>query len=103
MSRTGVEAKPPWKRLPKTVRQQVDSALGAPVVQAVRIWGGYTPTPTYRLVLADGRHAFFKGTFQVSNVFAKNALLDEERVYGDLRTILGSWMPQLYATFHHDD
>ena len=53
MSRTGVEAKPPWKRLPKTVRQQVDSALGAPVVQAVRIWGGYTPTPTYRLVVVN--------------------------------------------------
>jgi fructosamine-3-kinase len=103
MSRTGVEAKPPWKRLPETVRQQVDTALGAPVVRAVRIWGGYAPTPTYRLVLADGRHAFFKGTFQASNEFAKNALLDEERVYGDLGTILGSWMPQLYAIFHHDD
>src|SRR2546425_11676336 len=42
MSRTGVEAKPPWKRVPKAVRQQVEAALGASVVRAARIWGGYS-------------------------------------------------------------
>lgn len=103
MSRIGVEDKPPWKRVPKAVRQHVDAALGLPVVRATRIWGGYAPTPTYRLVLTDGRHGFFKGTYQASNEVAKNALLYEERVYRDLGTILGRWMPQLYATIQHDD
>jgi len=103
MSRTGVETKLPWKQVPKAVRQQVDRALGAPVTRATRIWGGYGPTPTYRLVLEDGRRAFLKGTFQDSNAFMKNALLSEERVYQDLAPVLGKWMPRLYATFHYDD
>ncbi|MBO0783510.1 MAG: phosphotransferase, partial [Ktedonobacteraceae bacterium] len=76
---------------------------GAPVIRATRIWGGYAPTPTYRLTLADGRRAFFKGTSRDSNAFMKAALLSEERVYRDLGTTLGRWMPQLYATFHYDD
>lgn len=103
MSRTGVEAKLPWRRVPKAVRQQVESALGAPVRRASRIWGGYAPTPTYRLTLEDGRHAFFKGTYQASNKFAKNALLHEERVYRELGVVLARWMPQWYATLHHED
>ena len=103
MSRTGVEAKLPWSSVPETIRQQVAVALGAPVVRAMRIWGGYAPTPTYRLVLADGRRAFLKGTFAESNEFSRNALLFEERVYRELAAPLGSWMPRLYAGFHHDD
>jgi hypothetical protein len=44
------------------------------------------------LALADGRWAFFKGTYHASNVFAKQALLDEERVYHDLGALLSrSW------------
>ena len=103
MSRTGVEAKLPWKGVPKAVRQRVEAALGAPVVRAARIWGGYTPSPTYRLVLADGRRAFFKGTYQASNEVAKSALVYEERVYRDLGPWIGRWMPQWYASLHHAD
>ena len=65
MSRTGVEARLPWKRVPQAVRQQIEAALGAPVKRASRIWGGYAPTPTYRLALADGRQAFFKGPYAI--------------------------------------
>src|SRR5579884_4067415 len=103
MSRTGIEPKLPWKQVPQKVRQQVALALGTPVIRATRVWGGYAPTPTYRLVLQNGRRAFFKGTFQDSNMFMKNALLAEERVYHDLASALGKWMPQLYAAFHVDD
>jgi hypothetical protein len=103
MPRTGLEAKLPWKRVPQTVRQQVEAALGEPVTRAARVWGGYGPTPTYRLLLADGRRAFFKGTFHDSNEFMKHALQIEERVYADLSATLGRWMPQLYAALHHDD
>lgn len=103
MPRTGIEFKLPWKQVPPAIRQQVTLALGAPVTRATRTWGGYAPTPTYRLVLKDGRHAFFKGTYQDSNEFMKSALLSEERVYRDLAPVLGQWMPQLYATFQLDD
>ena len=103
MSQTGIEAKLPWKRVPQAIRQHVALALGAPVTRATRIWGGYAPTPTYRLVLGDGRRAFFKGTCQDSNAFMKNALVSEVRVYQELTPSLGQWMPQLYATFQVED
>ncbi len=103
MSRSGIESKLPWQQVPKAVRQQVDRALGVQVTRATRIWGGYAPTPTYRLVLRDGRKAFLKGTNQDSNEFMKKALLIEERVYQNLSPVLGQWMPHLYATFHCGD
>ncbi len=103
MSRTGIEAKLAWKHVPQAVRQQVDAALGAPVVRATRIWGGYGPTPTYRLVLADGHRAFFKGTYQDSNDFAKHALHVEERVYREIGPQIKAWMPELHAAFHYED
>jgi fructosamine-3-kinase len=103
MSRTGIEAKLPWKLVPREIRRRVADALGAPVARAMRIWGGYGPTPTYRLLLADGRRAFFKGTYHASNAFATSALLHEERVYRDLYGILARWMPRWYATVRHDD
>ena len=103
MSRAGIEAKLPWKRVPKAVRQQIEAALKSSVGRATRIWGGYGPTPTYRLLLADGRRAFFKGTDHTSNEFAKDALLCEERVYRDLGSLLEEWIPQWYASVHHND
>lgn len=73
------------------------------MARASRIWGGYSPTPTYRLRLADGRRAFFKGTFSASNEFTKNALVAEERAYRELEPLLGRFMPQLYAVLRQAD
>lgn len=103
MSRTGVEAKLPWQQVPGEVRQQIAGVLGAPVVRAMRVWGGYGPTPTFRLALADGRRAFLKGTYQASNEFSKRALLFEERAYRELRPLLSAWMPEVYAALRYDD
>ncbi len=69
----------------------------------MRIWGGYSPTPTFRLALADGRRAFLKGTFKESNKFTKNALLFEEQVYQKLVPILGNFMPKYYAVLRYKD
>lgn len=103
MSRTGVEVKLPWQQVPNRVRQQVEISLGAPVTRAVRIWGGYSPTPTYRLALADGRRAFFKATYQASNEFSTSALHAEARVYQELSGLLAGWMPRFYTNFAHAD
>jgi fructosamine-3-kinase len=78
-------------------------ALGAPVVRAMRCWGGYAPTPTYRLVLQDGRRAFFKGVCQTSSDTVQNALLAEERAYQELSSLLSAWMPHFYASVHVAD
>jgi hypothetical protein len=99
MSRTGVEDKPAWRSVPAEVRAEVGARLGSPVVRAMRIWGGYGPTPTYRLRLADGRRAFFKGTCPTSNDFMRRALASEERNLSALRGLVGRWMPQVLGAF----
>ena len=103
MSRSGVEAKLPWRSVPLAVRQQLEVALGAPVRRAVRIWGGYSPAPTFRLTLADGRKAFFKATNGDSNEFSRQALQAEERIYLHLGALLEPWIAQYYATISHAD
>lgn len=103
MSRTGVEQKPAWRSVPAEVRERVGQALGGAVVRGVRVWGGYGPTPTYRLSLADGRRAFFKGTNGDSNEFMLRALVREERVYRELLGLIGSWMPRFYGAFRSDE
>jgi hypothetical protein len=103
MSRSGIEAKPPWRSIPHAVRQRVHGALGATVSRGSRVWGGYGPTPTFRLTLADGRRVFFKGTNRTSNGFARGALVREERIYRELSGVIGPWAPRFYAGFQHDD
>jgi hypothetical protein len=102
MSRTGVEAKPPWSSMPRSVRRAVQEALGAEVRRAMRVWGGYTPTPTYRLQLADGRGAFFKAIGPSSNDFARAAHAREERVYRELGDLIAPWAPVFYGAFQCD-
>jgi hypothetical protein len=103
MSRAGVEAKLPWRFVPSAVRQDVREAMGSPVTQGKRVWGGYGPTPTFRLLLADGRRVFFKGINRASNEFARRAIAREERVYRDLSGTIGPWAPRFYAAFQRDD
>jgi Phosphotransferase enzyme family len=99
MSRTGVEAKPPWSSVPRSVRRAAAEALGAEVRRALRVWGGYTPTPTYRLRLADGRGAFLKAVDPSSNDFARAAHAREERAYRELGDLIAPWAPAFYGAF----
>jgi hypothetical protein len=103
VSRVGIEAKPTWRSVPRGVRERAQAELGAVVVRGVRVWGGYGPTPTFRLKLADGRSVFFKGTNRTSNEFAHGALAREERVYRELSGLIGPWAPRFYGAFRHDD
>lgn len=101
--RSGLEAKPPWRSVPRAVRQRTQEALGSAIVRGARVWGGYGPAPTFRMALADGRRAFFKGTNVNSNDFARRALVREERAYQDLPDLLGYWMPRPYGSFRQND
>jgi thiamine kinase-like enzyme len=68
----------------------------------MRVWGGYTPTPTYRLRLADERRAFFKAVGPDSNAFARAAHAREERVYLELADLITPWAPDFFGTFQRD-
>jgi hypothetical protein len=102
MSRTGVEEKPAWRAVPRAVRRAVEDALGAPVARAARIWGGYGPTPTFRLRLADGRGAFLKGASPESSEFIRKALAREQRVYREIGHLIEPWIPRFYGAVEHD-
>jgi hypothetical protein len=93
LGRRGVEPKPPWRALPAEVRRAVEEALGARVRRALRTWGGYAPTPTFRLALADGRSAFCKAVGPAANDFMRAALAGEERVYRELGHRIAPWAP----------
>jgi phosphotransferase family enzyme len=103
MSRTGVEAKAPWRAVPAAVQRAVEEVAGARVTRGARIWGGYGPAPTFRLRLADGRGVFFKGIHGASNEFAQRALSSEERVYRELGALITPWAPRFYGAVAVDD
>lgn len=102
MSRTGVEAKPTWQSLPPAVRRRATETLGSEIVRAARIWGGYSPSPTFRLRLANGQRAFFKGCGPGDSVFLREVIATEERVYTELSQYIAPWAPTLYGAFHED-
>lgn len=103
MSRRGIEPKPPWSAVPQLVREAAAAALGAPVVRAARVYGGYAPSATFRFVLGDGRRAFFKGIWRESNEHMHRALVQEEKVYRRLGDRIRPWAPQFLGAFHRDD
>jgi hypothetical protein len=95
----GVEAKPVWRAVPDAVRAAVEQRLGTGVRRAVRTWGGYAPSATFRLVLADGRAAFFKASYPIPADSPLQFSVDrEERVYRELQHLIAPWAPVLYGT-----
>ena len=101
MSRAGEEPKPMWRQVPLAVRRQVERALGAPVRRGARVWGGYAPSPTFRLRLADGRRVFFKGVADDHpNEVIPRALAQEARIYRQLGPLIAPCAPALYGEFH---
>lgn len=99
MPRGGVEAKPRWASVPSAVRRQTEALLGGRVVRATRAWGGYGPSPTFRLRLDDGRRAFFKAATPEITEFARIAHHRELRVYQELGDLIGAWSPALLGAF----
>lgn len=103
MPRTGAELKPPWQRVPRAVRRLTEQTLGGRVARAARIWGGYGPSATFRIRLADGRRAFFKGVNRDSNEYMRWALGREERVYRQLSGLIVQWVPAFLGAFKLGD
>jgi hypothetical protein len=77
--------------------------LGSPVARAARVYGGYAPSATFRMVLANGRPAFFKGVNATSNDYMRGALPREERVYRELSRSINPWAPAFLGSFKRRD
>ncbi|MGH2492324.1 MAG: phosphotransferase [Candidatus Limnocylindria bacterium] len=89
--------------MPREVKDDVARILGSPVVRAARVYGGYAPSATFRMVLADGRPAFFKGVNATSNDYMRGALPREERVYRELGRYIRPWAPAFLGSFKRLD
>lgn len=89
--------------MPREVKDEVARVLGSPVARAARVYGGYAPSATFRMVLADGRRAFFKGVNGTHNEHMHRALPREERVYRSLAPLLGRWAPAFHGSFRRLD
>ena len=100
--RTGVEPKPAWRSIPVAIRNAVSETLGAKVATGRRVWGGYGPSPTFRLTLADGRRAFVKGCAPDASEFMRAAFARELRAYADLRDQIRDWTPTVFGTLARD-
>ena len=102
--RRGAEDKPTWRSVPAEVRAEAERVLGRRVLVGRRIWGGYSPSPTFRLTLEGGDKAFRKASnaaIKESNPGAdltmSNTLRTEIRVYSELPAIR-PWAPRMLGT-----
>ena len=94
MSRTGAEAKPPWSAVPRALKDEIARLLGSPVARAERVYGGYAPSATFRMLLANGRRAFLKGVYPLTkDSGVKWDLENEERIYVDCAELMRPWAP----------
>ena len=93
------EDKPTWSAVPRAVRAEAERLLGTRVLRASRRFGGYGPSATFHLSLADGRSAFFKGVYPLpEGSGVRWALDEEERVYLQLKEHITPWAPDCYGS-----
>lgn len=100
---TGAEKKPSWAVVPPRMKTAVGRLLGSPVVRARRSYGGYGPSATFVLTLADDRRAFFKGTYPLPEDSGVRWSLDrEEALYRRLGHVIRPWAPAYLGSVRAD-
>jgi hypothetical protein len=103
VSRRGAEAKPAWSTVPLEIRDRTAKLLGARIVRAERIYGGYAPSATFRMSLANGKRAFFKASYPLPAGSAVIwSLKREERVYRELGSRVAPWAPRFLGSFERE-
>ena len=100
MSRQGAEPKPPWSAVPREIKDEVTRVLRSPVARAERVYGGYAPSATFRLKLANGKRAFFKASYPAPKGSGVRWFMDHEaRNYRTLERFIRPWAPRFYGSF----
>ncbi len=95
------EPKPFWREVPDDVKEAIEEVLGAPVRRAIRVFGGYGPSATFRLFLGDGRTVFVKGAGIRSTAYHWEVLPLEERAYREIRAIR-PWAPRFFGAVRRE-
>ena len=88
--------------MPRDLRAAVEAELGVRVARAVRAYGGYAPSATFRLTLANRKRAFFKASYPVSEASGVRWVVDrEERVYRRLGPFISRWAPRFLGSLRY--
>jgi hypothetical protein len=78
----------------------VAEVLGARVARAQRVYGGYAPSATFRLALANGKRAFFKASYPAPKGSGVKWVVDQEdRNYRRLGSLIRPWAPRFLGSF----
>lgn len=76
------------------------TVLGSPVTRAERVYGGYAPSATFRLRLANGKRAFFKASYPAPKGSGVKWVVDvEDRQYRRLSRLIAPWAPRFFGSF----
>ena len=90
-----------WEHVPGSVREQIERACGAAVVDARTAPGGFSPGLAARVLCADGTRWFVKAASAEVNPDAPRLHRQEARVMAGLEPLIGSGRlpaPRLRAT-----
>ena len=94
------EAKPAWSAVPLEVRRESERRLRSRVTRATIAYGGYAPSATFRLLLANGKRAFFKAAYPLPKDSVVIIPVDkEEKRYVALAPFTGRFVPRIFASF----
>jgi aminoglycoside phosphotransferase (APT) family kinase protein len=88
-----------WHDMPVPVRDAIETALGAAVVDAISQSGGFSPGIAARLVLADGSRAFVKAASTAPNPRTPDIHRREARI----AAALPSYAPAPTLRWSYDD
>jgi Ser/Thr protein kinase RdoA (MazF antagonist) len=81
----------------------VSTILGSPVVRAERVYGGYAPSATFRLRLANRKRAFFKASYPAPKGSGVKWFMDREaQNYRTLERFIHPWAPRFYGSFGYE-
>jgi hypothetical protein len=81
----------------------VATVLRSPVARAERVYGGYAPSATFRLRLANGKRAFFKASYPAPKGSGVRWFMDHEaKNYRSLERLIRPWAPKFYGSFARD-
>lgn len=96
------EGKPHWSEVPPALVAKLERVLGSPVTDSEIAWGGYSPSASFHLALADGRHVFVKGTHPGQTPEGRMSLAQEIDSYRELAVLRGL-APDFLGTVESED
>ncbi len=96
------ENKPTWAEVPQAAKDALERIVAGPIADATIAWGGYGPSATFILHLADGRKFFCKGTPPGFTEMGTSAFHTELSYYRSIPE-LAEFGPRFHGDTHHED